>query len=107
MSYLATFPTKGMNRQMLRVAVYLLWNKDLAIHYVGKGAGARVLRGRADSDWAMPTAHGAHGCLRSAWSALRAASEDETGGPLTKVIEADVPPTRPGRGNARRARGGQ
>ena len=54
-------------------------------------------------------AHGAHGCPRSAWSALRAAcaSEDGTGGPLTKVIEYDVPPTRPGRGDARRARGGQ
>ena len=51
-------------------------------------------------------AHGTHGCLRSAWSALRAASEDGTGGPLTKVIECDVPPTRPGRGDARRARGG-
>ena len=50
--------------------------------------------------------HGAHGCPRSAWSALRAASEDGTGGLLTKVIEYDVPPTRPGRGNARGARGG-
>ena len=51
-------------------------------------------------------AHGAHGCPRSAWSALRAASEDGAGGPLTKVIEYDVPPTRPGRVNARGARGG-
>ena len=40
-------------------------------------------------------AHGAHGCLRSAWSALRAASEDGTGGPLTKVIEADGDVHRP------------
>ena len=37
---------------------------------------------------------------------VRAASEDGTGGPLTKVIEYDVPPTHPGRGNARGARGG-
>ena len=44
--------------------------------------------------------------LRSAWSALRAASEDGTGGPLTKVIEYDAPSTHPGRGNARGARGG-
>ena len=54
----------------------------------------------------MHGAQPAHGCPRSAWSALRAASEDGTGGPLTKAIEYDVPSTRPGRGDARGARGG-
>ena len=37
---------------------------------------------------------------------LRAASEDETGEPLTKPIEADILPTCPGRGDARGAHGG-
>ena len=36
----------------------------------------------------------------------RLSAEDGTGGPLTKVIEYDVPPTCLGRGNARGARGG-
>ena len=51
-------------------------------------------------------AHGAYGCLRCTWSALRAASEDETGEPLTRLIEADVLPTCPGRGDACGAHGG-
>ena len=68
---------------------------------------SRVRSGSAARATAVAGAcHGAHGCLRSAWSALRAASEDGTGGPLTKVIEYDVPSTHPGRGNARGARGG-
>ena len=37
--------------------------------------------------------HGAHGCSQSTWSALRAASEDGTGEPLTRTIEADVLPS--------------
>ena len=49
---------------------------------------------------------GAKRCLRSTWRAPRGASEAGTGGPPTRPIEADVRPTRPGRGDARGARGG-
>ena len=49
---------------------------------------------------------GAKRCLRSTWRAPRGASEAGTGGPPTRPIEADVPPTRPGRGDAWGARGG-
>ena len=43
---------------------------------------------------------GAKRCLRRAWRAPRGASEAGTGGPPTRrrPIEADVRPTRPGRG---------
>ena len=50
--------------------------------------------------------HGAKRCLRRARRAPRGASEAGTGGPPTRPIEADVLPTRPGRGDAWRARGG-
>ena len=49
---------------------------------------------------------GAKRCLRSTWRAPRGASEAGTGGPPTRPIEADVRPTRPGRGDAWGARGG-
>ena len=37
---------------------------------------------------------------RSVWSALKSTSEVGTGGPATRVIEADVIPTSPGHGDA-------
>ena len=45
------------------------------------------------------TRAGAKRCLRSARRAPRGASEAGTGGPPTRPIEADVRPTRPGRGD--------
>ena len=49
--------------------------------------------------------HGAKRCLRRARRAPRGASEAGTGEPPTRPIEADVLPTRPGRGDAWGARG--
>ena len=43
---------------------------------------------------------------RSVWSALKATSDVGTGGPATRFIEADVPPTSPGHEDACGALGG-
>ena len=59
---------------------------------VVRGAVARSVSPRCA---AVPT-----DASRSVWSALKATSDVGTGGPATRVIEADVPPTSPGHADA-------
>ena len=85
--------------------------RDVARRGMMRRARVRALQIQAVRGAASPLvppryAHGADGCLRSTWSALRAASEDGTGEPATIVIEADVIPTSPGHGDACGALGG-
>ena len=82
-------------------SVGTVWRLPVQRHLQRRALCAAEARSASPRCTAVPS-----GASWSAPSALRGASEGGTGGPATRPIEADVPPIRPGHGDARGARGG-